>query len=246
MDALQILLVEDNYLTATDIRSKLQQMGHEVVAICTSRDQTLQDFKQYLPQLVLMDIDIKGEHDGIETADQLWQDWEVPVIFLTNLEDDRYRRRAGREQLAAFLAKPFSPHQFSNTIKQLLPEGGQPPRSKQRLFEDSLFIKDTNKKQEIRIAIADIRFIKADGNGCRIYYPTAAGGWQRTPDTLSMGDVYQRIQQKAPSLPFRQVHRSFVVNFRHITGREGNQLLLGQEKVPVGERYQKEVFELLG
>lgn len=242
MDTLQILLVEDNFLAATEISNKLSQLGHKVVAIAQSREQALQAFAQHRPQLVLMDIDIKGDYDGIETADALWQDWEVPIIFLTNLEDDRYRRRAGRGLQAGFLAKPFSPHQFSQLLPQLLPEGPQPARSKKALFDDSLFIKDTIKKQEIRIIIADIRFIKADSNGCRIYYHGAPGGWLRTPDTLSMGDVLALIQQKAPALPIKQVHRSYVANLTHITGKEGNQLLYGEEKVPVSESYQKEIF----
>lgn len=116
----RILIVEDESVIALDIERRLQRAGYVVVGVAVNRDDAFDLFKEYQPDLVLMDVSIVGPADGIETARAIGQLGDVPVIFLTAYADDATLNRAAETSPYGYLLKPFDDRTLAATIKVAL------------------------------------------------------------------------------------------------------------------------------
>jgi two-component system cell cycle sensor histidine kinase/response regulator CckA len=101
-----VLIVEDERLVARELGMRLEEHGYRVTARVAAADEALRAASEQVPDLVLMDIRLEGERDGIETAELLHQRFDVPVIFLTAHSDDATVDRAKRSGAAGYLIKP--------------------------------------------------------------------------------------------------------------------------------------------
>ena len=88
MSKIRILVVEDESLVARDIQNMLRSLGYDVTGVVSSGEQAIQKAAASVPDLVLMDIVLKGEIDGIAAAERIWEDYGIPVIYLTAYADD--------------------------------------------------------------------------------------------------------------------------------------------------------------
>ena len=91
-----VLIVEDERIVAKDLQQTLAAMGYATPVIASSADEAMHRAAEHVPDLVLMDIRIKGSHDGIETAEMLRGKFGVPVVYLTAHADDATLERARR------------------------------------------------------------------------------------------------------------------------------------------------------
>ena len=103
----KVLIVEDDPMLALDLRYEVELLGYEVVGLAESADEALIASEENKPDLALMDINIAGSMDGIQTARMLYAADRVPVIFLTSASDDATVSRAAKERLYGYLVKPF-------------------------------------------------------------------------------------------------------------------------------------------
>jgi len=113
----RILIVEDQGIVATDIERCLKDSGFEVTAIATSMEDAIREASRSRPDLVLMDIRIQGEADGIDAADDLRRHFGLPIVYLTAHDDRDTMARAKRTEPMAFLIKPFKPAELTNTVE---------------------------------------------------------------------------------------------------------------------------------
>src|SRR5690348_1064432 len=113
----RILVVEDQGIVATDIERCLEDSGFEVTAVATCMEDAIRQASACRPDLVLMDIRIHGEVDGIDTADQLRRRFGSPIVYLTAHDDRDTMDRARRTQPMAFLIKPFKPAELTSTVE---------------------------------------------------------------------------------------------------------------------------------
>ncbi len=112
-----ILIVEDEGVVALDLQSRLIQMGYHVPGIFDNGIDLLKNGPDFLPDLVIMDVMIKGELDGIQTAQKLKEIIDIPIIFLTAYSDDKTFERAKLSDAYAFLIKPFDQRELETTIE---------------------------------------------------------------------------------------------------------------------------------
>lgn len=103
----RILIVEDEGLVALDIERSLKEVGFEVVGKVASADEAMECAAATKPDLVLLDVNIHGDLDGIETAEQLTREHDVAVAYLTAHADPSTIERASRRAPGGFLLKPF-------------------------------------------------------------------------------------------------------------------------------------------
>jgi PAS domain S-box-containing protein len=103
----EVLVVEDDPLLALDLGHELEQLGYRVCALAESAEEAMIAFTEYRPDLVVMDINIVGATDGIETAHMMNVAFRIPVVFLTSASDDATMARAARESSYGYLVKPF-------------------------------------------------------------------------------------------------------------------------------------------
>jgi len=113
----KLLLVEDERLIALDIKRRLQQLGYEVAAIAHHAEAALAAIAEHHPDLILMDIHLQGNVDGVAIAEQARSQHNIPVIFLTAHADEATLRQAKATQPFGYLVKPVETHDLSTAIE---------------------------------------------------------------------------------------------------------------------------------
>jgi CheY-like chemotaxis protein len=106
--AARILIVEDEIIIARELEARLQGMEYEVVGIASSGREAIALAEEARPDLVLMDIVLKGDIDGIEAAEEIRRRLRLPVIFVSAYTDPETLRRAKITEPFAYIVKPFS------------------------------------------------------------------------------------------------------------------------------------------
>jgi hypothetical protein len=120
MDNTTILVVEDERIVAKDIQNSLINLGYKVPAIASTSEEALEAAGQVRPDLILMDIVLKGTTDGIETAEKIKALYDIPVIYLTAYEDTRTLDRAKLTQPLGYILKPFEERDLHTTLEMAL------------------------------------------------------------------------------------------------------------------------------
>ncbi len=115
-----IMVVEDEIVVAMEIEEKLRAIGYDVVSICSTGEEAIMGIEERRPDLVLMDIRLDGELDGIETAEQIRKRHDLPVVYLTAYADDATLNRAKLTEPFGYLVKPFSQTELRTTIEVAL------------------------------------------------------------------------------------------------------------------------------
>jgi two-component system, cell cycle sensor histidine kinase and response regulator CckA len=112
-----VLVVEDERLVARDIADTLTRMGYDVTAEVASASECLEHVRARRPDLVLMDIHLQGEVDGIEAAQRLREDFDIPVVFLSAYADDQTVNRAKHTAPLGYLLKPFRKSELKSAVE---------------------------------------------------------------------------------------------------------------------------------
>lgn len=120
MEPTKILIVEDELLIARNLAKKLKKMGYDVTAIVSSYEAALKSISDCCPDLILMDIVIKGEKDGIDTATEINENYHIPIIYLTAYADDLTLERAEKTGSYGYILKPYSEKELHASIKMAL------------------------------------------------------------------------------------------------------------------------------
>ncbi len=120
MTAARIIIVEDDVIIAMDHQSRVESLGHTVTANVTSAEAALAKVEADRPDLILMDIVIKGEMDGIEAAEVIRSKWEIPVVFVTAYANQERLKRAKLVVPFSYLLKPFQDRDIKLTIEMAL------------------------------------------------------------------------------------------------------------------------------
>jgi PAS domain S-box-containing protein len=112
-----VMIVEDERLVARDIADSLTRMGYDVTGTVASAEECLEVARSRRPDLVLMDIHLEGDVDGISTAQRLRDDYDIPVIFLSAYADDKTVSRAKQAAPLGYLLKPFRKSELRSAVE---------------------------------------------------------------------------------------------------------------------------------
>jgi two-component system, sensor histidine kinase len=116
----KILITEDELIVALDLQVRLKRLGYDVVGIASSGDDAILQVQDRQPDLVLMDIMLHGEMDGVEASQLITKECDVPVIFLTANADQSTLERAGATYPFSYLIKPFKERELKFSIDMAL------------------------------------------------------------------------------------------------------------------------------
>jgi PAS domain S-box-containing protein len=116
----RILLVEDELIVARDTESMLNILGYEVVDIALSGEEAIQKAHQLKPDLILMDINLKGEIDGIHATETITKLDDIPVVYCTAYAEDELIYRAKKSQPYGYIMKPFEQRVLYSSIEMAL------------------------------------------------------------------------------------------------------------------------------
>jgi len=136
MEKRKILIVEDESITAEDIKEKLKSSGYKVIGIASSYNKVLELIDNNMPDLVLMDIKIKGDKDGIETANYVHRHYDIPIIFLTAFSDKELVEKAKTTEPYGYIIKPFTQEDLYSNIEIALNKDSRIKYRYQVLFDE--------------------------------------------------------------------------------------------------------------
>jgi CheY-like chemotaxis protein len=115
-----IMVVEDEGVVSIDIQNMLRNAGYEIAAVAFRGEDAVKKAAESNPDLVLMDIGLKGELDGIEAARKIRDNLQIPVVFLTGFADEATMARAQEVNPSGFIIKPISEEELKNTLDEIL------------------------------------------------------------------------------------------------------------------------------
>jgi CheY-like chemotaxis protein len=120
MELPAIFIVEDEAIVANDIKETLKSLGYRVPGIAKSGELALEKVREAMPDLVLMDIHLAGEMDGVQTAGELHVLYDIPVIYLTAYADKALLERAKITEPYGYVIKPYDERELHSVIEMAL------------------------------------------------------------------------------------------------------------------------------
>ncbi len=240
MSKTRILIVEDDMIIAANISLQLSNLGYEVTGIETKGEEAVHHALETKPDLILMDIHLKGKSTGIDAAHEIHKILDIPIIFLTANEDDATFQKAKEAQPFAFISKPFSKQNLERTIAlvdERVKESTKKYSPEDTLIdsqEDRIFIRNQNKM--IKVMLEDILWVEAERNYCKIN--TAE---QSFLIVSPLNKLCERMDQKR----FIRIHRSFMINFSKLDAVSDGNVELHGKTLPIGKQYKEELYRML-
>lgn len=120
MTKTRLLIVEDEAITAVDLKCELTALGYEVVGLAQTTEEALQTAERHLPDLILMDITLAGKLDGVVAATAIRGSLQRPVVFLTAHDDAKTLERAMLAGPFGYVLKPFTGPELQAAIEVAL------------------------------------------------------------------------------------------------------------------------------
>ena len=238
----KILIVEDEMIIAANISLQLSTLGYEVTGILSRGEEALLHIEQQQPDILLLDINLKGNIDGIETAQIMQKTFNIPIIYLTANADEVNFNRAKSTHPYAFISKPFKKLDLERaielTINRVKSEHEQGTTSIEKtdpfILSDSIFVRHLEKM--VRVDIKDILYIEAERNYCRIY--------SKVKEYLLVMTL-KDLDEKLPQKHFIRVHRSFIVNLSQIDEVATSHIVIAKKAIPVSKSLKEELLNRL-
>lgn len=117
---IKILVVEDESIIALNIKKKLKSFGYTVPALATTGEEAIKMAEITFPDLILMDVRLKGEMNGIQTAEEIRKEFDIPIIYLTAYSDDEVLEKAKKTKPYGYIVKPFKANDLRSNIEMAL------------------------------------------------------------------------------------------------------------------------------
>lgn len=221
-----IYIVEDEPIIARTIKIALEQEGYTICGIADNGKEALYDIDELQPDLVLLDITLKGTVDGITVAQKLQQKTNIPYVFLTSLTDSETTERVKLTKPAGFISKPFTIASLRNNIEIALFKLDEEATNETdtTVDDDALFIK--NKNEFIKLIKADILFFEASDFYC----------YAHTLDRkILISRTLKYVETHISDVSFLRVHRSFIINIKKIDAMYDGYLTINKKTIPVSK-----------
>ncbi|MBI1183153.1 response regulator [bacterium] len=233
---MKIVILEDESIVVHDLKLRLQQMGYEVVAAFDNGKDLLAYSKDNDFDLYLVDINIKGDINGVATVKQLLKIRNIPVIYLTAQADNDSFEKAKETKPAAYLLKPYNDFDLRSSIELAIENFNTQTNKQEELFvvQDKIFIRHLDRYE--RVILSDIQYIEASGNYTEI---------------ITKNNKYLVVNQLGKFEPvlnepfFYRCHRSFIVNLHAVDGFDDSHLYIGNKQIPISRNHKKEFLDRL-
>ncbi len=236
------MIVEDEMIIGANISLQLSKLGYEVTGIESRGEEAISHVKQNRPDIVLMDIQLKGELDGIDTVIKIQQEIDMPVIYLTANADGENFERAKSTNPYAFISKPFKKLDLQNAIeltmgrldKKKSGSKEQAPCISPFIQSDSIYVR--RNERMIKIMIQDIYYFEADRNYCKIF--------AKNKECLLVMTL-KEINDRLPPEHFLRIHRSFIINLSHVDEVAGTHVVIHKKAIPLSKTLRGELMNRL-
>ena len=213
----KLITIEDDLLLAEDLRLKLLSLGYEVLGNATTAEEAVQLVTTFFPDLIIADIRISGDKDGIDAVTEIYKTYLCPVIYLTASSESVTVKKALATHPAAFLLKPFKISEFAINIDLAIDKfrKNMTFESTNRLVTDSIFLPQDFLYHRVRKK--DIQYVEADGAYVRVYTKN-----KTFYITINLKSFDRQLNDRS----FFRISRKHLVNTEYISRINGNTLYL--------------------
>lgn len=243
-----VLVVEDESIVSKDIQHSLKKLGYHVVGAASTGEQAVELAREHVPDIILMDIMLKGEMSGIDAAEAIRKEANIPVIFLTAYADESTLAKAKVTQPYGYIIKPFKEIDIHTSIEMALykhKKEAEVLKERDMLYalvenkdsnEDILFVKSNSRL--VKLNTKDIYFVEALKDYVVINLLNTR---------YTVHSTMKDIEAKLPENEFIRVHRSFIVRVDKITAIKQPNLILENDKkvIPIGGSYKDDLSKRL-
>ncbi len=224
MERIKVLIVEDELIVSEELKEILEDNGYEVVGQSNTVEGTIEAVLRTSPDVVLMDIHLKDDGDGIDLAERILSLNQSAIIFLTAYDDHKLIERARRVKPAAYIVKPFEERNLKVAIDMGFANLMDEQNSKGDLYrvENRIFVKQQSRFK--KLDIDEIFFAEAIGSYTEIH--TESG---KTTISINL----KNFETKLSHPKFMRVHRSFLINLDKVEEYEGNSIFMNGRTIPL-------------
>lgn len=245
MPKINVLVVEDESIVSKDIQHSLKKLGYNIVGSSATAQKAIELAKTERPDIILMDIMLKGEKNGIDAADEIRKSCAIPVIFLTAYADESTLSKAKKAEPYGYILKPFKEIDLHTTIEMAIyKHSREQDIVKQRDLLFSIVENKDNKEQGYVFVKSNNKLVKLKNED--IYYIEALKDYVviHTLETrYTIHSTMKDIDTKMGKDNFVRVHRSFIVQLSRIATIEYPNLTLEniQKSIPIGGSYRDDL-----
>lgn len=240
MDAYNILVVEDDPQIAESLTEILEILNHKVVGIADSYDQAVDYLAREESDLVLLDIQLKGDKSGIDVAEKIRSDFKVPFIFTTAYADKETIKKASTHSPYGYIVKPYGIKDINAGIEiaienhRNMKETTNTDEGSGVFNKVSLFVKANSRI--VRIKISDILYVEAKGDYA--LFKTEDKGY-------IVHSTFKNVETSLDPDTFVKVHRSYIVNINKVVDIEENNLLINEQVIPISRGQRQHLLNKL-
>lgn len=227
MKNLHVYIVEDEPLIVINLTMALKKNGISIAGSSDEYEEAIEEIKKSKPSLVLLDIQIQSDKDGVDVA--MWlEERDIPFLFLTSQTDPVTLSRVKQTNPLGYIVKPFTEAGLLSNIELAW-------HSIKAANEKNIPLKSEGKTYQIKPST--IQYLRAFDNYCYVVTPTKE---YLIPHTLKY-----MAEQLDPAL-FFQCHRSYWVNLQKIVAVHADKIQVDTVEIPIGYSRKKEIKQLLG
>jgi len=245
MGKINVLVVEDESIVSKDIQYSLKKLGYNVVGVAATGQKAIELCGEKLPDIILMDIMLKGDINGIKASTRIKEVYNIPVIFLTAYADENTLSKAKVTEPYAYIIKPFKEIDLHTSIEMAFYKHSKELeilKERDMLYsivenkENKEFIFVKSKSRLIKLNTKDIFFIEALKDYVVI---------NTLNKRYTIHSTMKDIERKMPQDFFLRVHRSYIVRLDKIAQIEQPNLILEENNkiIPIGGSYKEELIK---
>lgn len=225
-DMRSFLIVEDELLISETIADILRRSGHTNIRQVDSVEDAVKEIKAQKPDLILTDIALGKEKTGIDLGTLLHQTFNIPFIYITSHSSPEILGKAKHTRPNAYIIKPFKNEDLQVAIEFAL--FNSDVKSSDAEESEHLTVKDG--RALLKLAYSDIKWLEADGNYTGIILSNGKKHLIRT--------TFSEIETLLNKKIFIRIHKSYIVNQKHVTEITLSSIRIGEQELPVGRTYQ--------
>ena len=237
MNKLKILVVEDEMIIADNICDALDDLGYESLEPAISYTEAIIRIEEEKPDFAILDIQLSGRKTGIDIAKKIRESFNFPFIFLTSNADSLTLDLAKEVLPPAYLIKPFSKEELYTSIEIVMSnfllnnKSNIERQEDSQITNDSFFIK--NKGSFLKINFRDILYLKSS----HVYVELFLKNGEKFLVRRSLNSILKKLDTN-----FVRVHRSFVVNIKHVTEVKNTSLMVSENEISIGKTFKQDLI----
>ena len=243
-EKVKIYIVEDRAITRMTIEDVLINAGYQIMGSSVKAEQAWEDICTYEIDLVILDVNLVGDKDGIWVAKQIRENLNIPFIFLTAFGDSKTLEKVMETNPNGYLMKPFKNadilssvaialQNFASAKKATIEKEEKTEPGNIMALKDCIFVKDDY--AFVKLKVDDIRYLKSDNNYVEIYV---------NEKMKLVRCKLKEVQEFLSTDKFVQIHRSHVVNIDKIEKIGSGFVIIGEDRLPVSSSHKEKLMAM--